>query len=378
MNNKNIKKFDLYVFLSTFARNLIEIFIPLILYKNGYNIKEVIIYYFVANFFSLIISYPCLKFVQKMGYKALSIVGIIAFSIMQLMLKNISYSMTYLVTLSFMFALYRRGYWFPRRYYNLTVIGEKDISLSYTIICIINQLGVIIATYIGAILLDFINMELLTTISITLFIISIIPLNSLEIKKKEKDVKKELLKEIKKIPFKDFYFFGAYSIHDVTKFLFRLYLAVYVKDTYQTVGLFNLCTSLATLIFAYSYGKKINNKKNFLCLSTILLILIYILKVNSTTYWLILISFIEGLVTKMYEISMNNDFYKLSKKFDYEIYNFIYEITQNLSRTVMLFALLLIPLNLKAMIYITLIFIAIGIGLDFDYLDKESRKLRRN
>lgn len=374
MNNKNTKKFDLYVFLSTFARNLIEIFIPLILYKNGYTIKEVIIYYFFANLFSLIISMYCLKFAQKWGYKTLSFVGIVAFAIMQIMLKNISYSMTYLIILSFMFALYRRGYWFPRRYYNLTVIGEKDISLSYTIICIINQLGVIIATYIGSILLDFINMDALTVISITLFVISIIPLNSFETKESEKGKKTELLKEMKKIPFKDFYLFGAYAIHDVTKFLFPLYLAVYVKNTYQTVGLLNLCSSIATLIFAYSYGKKINNKKNFLRLSSILLILVYILKANTTTSWLILISFAEGLVTKMYEISVNNDFYKLSKKFDYESYNFIYEINQNLSRTLMVTILLLVPTNLKLMIYITLIFIAIGITMNFDYLEKENNK----
>ena len=42
--DENIKKFDLYVFLSTFARNLIEVFIPMILYKSGYTLKEVIIY----------------------------------------------------------------------------------------------------------------------------------------------------------------------------------------------------------------------------------------------------------------------------------------------------------------------------------------------
>lgn len=36
----NQKKFNLYVFLSTFSRNLIEVFIPLIIYKFGYSLKE--------------------------------------------------------------------------------------------------------------------------------------------------------------------------------------------------------------------------------------------------------------------------------------------------------------------------------------------------
>ena len=38
--NKNRKNFNIYVFLSTFARNLIELLIPIILYKFGYSLKE--------------------------------------------------------------------------------------------------------------------------------------------------------------------------------------------------------------------------------------------------------------------------------------------------------------------------------------------------
>ena len=59
-NGFESKKFGIYVFLSTFARNLIEVFIPIILYKYGYTIKEVILYYFVVNIVSLILSYPCI------------------------------------------------------------------------------------------------------------------------------------------------------------------------------------------------------------------------------------------------------------------------------------------------------------------------------
>ena len=45
--DNNQKKFGIYVFLSTFSRNLIEVFIPVILYKFGYELKEVIIYFYI-------------------------------------------------------------------------------------------------------------------------------------------------------------------------------------------------------------------------------------------------------------------------------------------------------------------------------------------
>lgn len=369
--NKNIKKFDLYVFLSTFARNLIEVFIPLILYKNGYSLKEVIVYYLFVNLFSLILSYPCLMFAKRFNYRILSFIGIVAFSFMQIMLNNINYSMVYILSIAFVFALYRRCYWFSRRYYNLNVIGKKDISVSYTIICIINQLGVIISAYVGSILLDFINIKTVTVTSISLFVISIIPLFSVELKENKEHKEINLIKTMKNISFGNLYLFGSYELLNVIKFLFPLYLAIYVKDTYQTVGILNLITNLATLIFAYMYGKKINNNKNFLGLSIVLVVLIYIFKANTTTYWLILISFLEGVFTKMYEISINKEFYKLSKKFDYESYNLAYEFTQNFSRTIVTLLILLITNNLKVMIYIILLFMAIGIAIDFNCLDKK-------
>ena len=47
--DSNQKKFNLYVFLSTFSRNLIEVFIPIILYKFGYSLKEVVFYFLIFS-----------------------------------------------------------------------------------------------------------------------------------------------------------------------------------------------------------------------------------------------------------------------------------------------------------------------------------------
>ena len=366
---ENIKKFNIYVFLSTFSRNLIEVFIPLILYKNGYNLKDVMLYYFLVNVFSLILSYPCLVIAKKSNYKILSIIGIIAFSIMQIMLNSIKYSVLYIFVLSFLFALYRRGYWISRRYYNLNVMSNKNISVSYSIISIINQIGVITSAYIGSLILDFISIKVLTVISILLFLISILPLCFIKIKEKNVSKKMELLKTMKSISFQNLYIFGTYELLNVIKFLFPLYLVIYVKNTYQTVGILSLFTNLATLIFAYVYGKSINWKKSYLKLSIFLVVFVYLLKANNTSYWLVLISFLEGIFTKMYEISVNSEFYRLSKNFEYEKYNFAYEIIQNLIRSIVTFILLITVKDLKLMIYITLLIIATGIFLKNKHMD---------
>ena len=78
MNNR--KKFELYVFLSTFSRNLIEVFIPVILYKFGYELKEVILYFLISNVFSLILSYPLVLFSKKFNNKILTFIGMGSYS----------------------------------------------------------------------------------------------------------------------------------------------------------------------------------------------------------------------------------------------------------------------------------------------------------
>jgi len=365
----NQKNFNLFVFLSTFSRNLIEIFIPVILYKFGYSLNEVIFYYFLVNLISLLLSYPCVYFSKKFNNKLLCLIGIVFFVTTQFLLSNIFYSNLYIFILSFSFALYRRCYWLSRRYYNLNIIKKKDISLNYAIISIVNQIAVIVSSYIGSLFLDFLTLDVLTIISTVLFTISLIPLNNINVSKNNENSKLSLISTIKKIPFSNLYLFGSYELINVVKFLFPLYLFIYVKSNYQVVGVINLLTNLATIVFSYFYGKKINNSRNYLNLSIIFLVVTFILKVNFTSYILILIAFLEGIALKMCELSISKEFYSFSKNFDYFNYNLMYEFMQNSFRTIVVLILFLYGSNIEIMIYIVLIFIAIGVLLKFKQIE---------
>ena len=68
--DSNQRKFGIYVFLSTFSRNFIEVFIPIILYKYGYSLNEVLFYYFLVNFISLLLSYPFVYFQKNLIIKS--------------------------------------------------------------------------------------------------------------------------------------------------------------------------------------------------------------------------------------------------------------------------------------------------------------------
>lgn len=373
MNNR--KKFELYVFLSTFSRNLIEVFIPVILYKFGYELKEVILYFLISNVFSLILSYPLVLFSKKFNNKILTFIGIVAFVSLQILLANIRYSIYYIVIIAFLYALYRRGYWISRRYYNLNVMTKEKIGTTFSIISIVNNLGVILASYAGAIMLDYLNVITVTIISIIIFLLSIVPLTYMNFKHEKDEVKLEVIKTIKEIPLRNLYLFGSYELLNVVKCLFSLYIFIYVKNTYSTVGLFNLITNLSVLGFSYIYGKKIDEKQNLLKLSIVLVVITYLFKANTTYIALAIVSFLEGIFTKMHEISISKEFYTLSKKFEYNNYNLVYEIVQNSFRAISLLVIYILNIDLKIAIYWLLFIMLLGAFMKFKYIEKSDYKV---
>ena len=370
---ENQKKFNAYVFISTFARSLIETFIPLLLFKYGYSLKEVVLYFLIYNFIELIISYPLVYIATKKGNKVLAIFGFIGFVLTQIMLNRMYKGLSYLIIIGTLYAVYRAGYWLSRRYFNLKVIHKNNISSTYSVVTIVNQLALVFAGYIGSLFLDFIGTGVLTLIAIILYIISIIPLFMFKFEHDETntDVKINLFKTLKDVSFNNVYIFGSYEILNVIKFFFTLYLYIYVKNTYQTVGLFNLVTNVSVMLFAFYYGKKTDGKKNYLKLSIILTCLVYAIKANAVSILLVFISLIEGIAIKMYEISMNKEMYSLSKKFEYNNYNLMYEIVCKVFRFVVLFICYLFIDDLKMMIYLSILVILVGIFINIKKIRKK-------
>ena len=226
--DENKKYFDYYVFLSSFARNLIEVFIGTILYKAGFSLKNVILYYLLVNIFSLLLGLPCAKISKQYSNKVLSLIGILAFTGLQIKLNHIRIDYIYLLSNAFLFATYRRCYWIARRYYTLKVIDKKSIPKDYSITSIANQLSIIISAYIGSLLLEFISIKVLTIISILLFLISIIFLNKLKFEHENNQTKLDLVKTLKNIPISSIIHIGCFELQNVIKFLIPLYLYIYM------------------------------------------------------------------------------------------------------------------------------------------------------
>ena len=68
----------------------------------------------------------------------------------------------------------------------------------------------------------------------------------------------------------------------------------------------------------------------------------------------------------MYEQSFNKESLILSKNYDYQNYNFMYEMVQNVSRLIVVFVCYFFINDIRCMIYFTLCFVALGLFFKFN------------
>ena len=177
----DIKRFDTYVFGTTFARGLIEGFIPAILFKFGYDFQSIVLYYAIVNIFALSLCKPLVKVSMKYSPKALNHVSIVAFLLLQVLLSNMTHSIYYIILLAFMNSLHRRCYFIARRYYNISVVSKDNVGKEVGIINIVNQFASMMAGYAGAVMLDVMEVKILTILVGIIFFIFSLPLNKIVI-----------------------------------------------------------------------------------------------------------------------------------------------------------------------------------------------------
>ena len=363
-NNK--KNFNRYIFFSTFARQLVEVFIGTILFKAGFNLRSVLCYFLLVNVFSTLLAYPLTVLSKRYSNKLLTVMGIVNFILVQVALNYVMLNHIYLIILALLYSLYRRCYWLSRRYYTLQIIQKQNISKNYSWISIINQIAVLVSGYVGSLLLEYVNIHVITGISSLLLLMGLYCIFKLDFEYEMNDTKINLIETFKITHVGSIIHIGCFELQNTLQFLLPLYIIIYVKNTYTAVGLINLLAQLATIIFVYAYGSLIDKEKNYLKFSLIIFVISKILQVNSYGLTLFIITFITGLTSKMYEQSNSKEMLILSKNYEYHNYNLMYEITQNLFRTTAVAICVFFISDIRVMIYLVIGLISLPLLFKFN------------
>lgn len=350
---KNIKFYNIYMFISTFTRNIIDLYSVVYLYKLYPSVKTIIGIYSLIYFLGIFVSYLSIKLGNKVGYKYILIFSSIITSITFVVLNSTKIINTYIVSILLSLSIFT--YHPLKHYYGITLLNEKE-KLGTSLILI--YLASFFSSY-------FVIKDIKPIILIIITIIGIIPTLLIE-----KNIPKKIEYPKNILPSKiQFFIFDQFRI--LFLLLEPLYLYI-ISKTISYVGIFNIIITISSIIYLYliANNKNINIKKYY-CYLNILFVIFLLLKLNITNkIILLIIAFFEGIGIKTNELISTMNLYKIKnlKLSEKEGYLIISEIIFCSTRAIILFIFYLFNVSLVIMMYILLIGVFI---LSFQYSPSE-------
>ena len=329
-----LKKYNIYLFISTFTRNIIDVYSVIYLYKLGIPIENIILIYAIIFFLGTFISEATIRATTYLNHKYILIFSSLISTITFLIIKNNSH----LYLLPFLLSLSTYTYHPLRHYYGLKLLKNKK-HIGHTLILI--YLARFISSYIVATNIKPIYLAILS-------LISIIPILSL---KKELPIKPLSHKSLNIHKNKLSFF-----IFEQTRFLFVLLEPLYlylISYNISYVGYFNIIMLISSIICIYFLTNKINIYKNYKYINIIFtIILILKITINYPSI-LLIIAFFEGLGVKVNELISTINFYENTNNSNY--YLIFCEKFFCLIKTIFLCLIYLFNISLKVTLYLFII-----------------------
>ena len=324
----NIKKYNIFIMLSTIARNIVEVFSSVLLYKMGYTLKEILLFFTILYFIGGIISVIVIYFTKYINAKYILILSSIIFSISFYYMSIMNKTINNLIIFSIIYGVGCYSYHSLRHYFAIKSI-DKDKKKNIGSILIFSNIGLIIAPLLVGYITKKLSLIVLAILVIILSILAIIPLFRLDIKESNIPIKYQKIEKNKLL------FFILEQAKVINLSLQPLYLYLFINNKIEYVGIFNAIMGVSACIFIYLFVRKIDDNKYFKYLN-MLFCLILLLKLNITNkYLILLVGFFEGLGIKMFEIVSAENIYNINRDTNIKGYLILVEVIFCLTRSLL-------------------------------------------
>lgn len=362
----DLKKYNIFIFITSFAKLLVEIFIPLILYNMSFTIKEIILFLILKYSFCLLFI-PVGYFIgKKYSVSTLMILSSIIFSITYIYLSQINRNLTSLIILSILYSSYLMFYWLGRHAYGLSIIEDKKTTDNVSLYNIFTILGGLFSPFIGSYIIEKTSTLTLSTIVLVLMIISIIPLT--KIKKIKLNPNTQIKHIIKSFPKTNYIFNTLDQLRYILYTVLPLWIYINIKSKYSYIGILNIITGLGSIIYIYLLSKKMDkNKKDYLSLSLLIMGIIYLLKITITSNLAyLIITLLEGITKSSLDTITLRNTYVYQKNYCITSYIIFTEIINNIARTLFLIIFYIFNVPLKTMLLICILGIFLNVFVKYD------------
>lgn len=348
----NLKKYNIFITITTFTKLMIEVFIPLLLFNIGFKLNEILYFYLIQFITIFLTNIPITKIGQKITFKKLMIISSIIFSLTYFYINYLTHNMIKLIILSILNGLYLSTYWIGRHIYGISIIKEKKTTDNVSTYMIFGIIGSLPASYIGAFILEKYGYIVLSITILILSIISIFPLFKIKISERKNKIN---LKEIiTTFPKQNYLFLLFDQLKFLTILLFPLYIYINIKNELKYIAITNIIIGLSSILYILYLAKKMDkNKKDYLKPMLIIMLITLLIKLNikSSTLMLIII-FIEGISKTALDTIILRNTYSYKANYDNISYILFIEQLYSLFRIIILIIYLLIGINLKTILYI--------------------------
>lgn len=362
----DLKKYNIFIFITSFAKLLVEIFIPLILYNMSFTIKEIILFLILKYSFCLLFI-PVGYFIgKKYSVSTLMILSSIIFSITYIYLSQINKNLISLIILSILYSSYLMFYWLGRHMYGLSIIEDKKTTDNVSLYNIFTILGGLFSPFIGSYIIEKTSTLTLSTIVLILMIISIIPLT--KIKKIKLNSNTQIKHIIKSFPKTNYIFNTLDQLRYILYTVLPLWIYINIKSKYSYIGILNIITGLGSIIYIYLLSKKMDkNKKDYLSLSLLIMGIIYLLKITITSNLAyLIITLFEGITKSSLDTITLRNTYVYQKNYCITSYIIFTEIINNIARTLFLIIFYIFNVPLKTMLLICILGIFLNVFVKYD------------
>lgn len=362
----NLKKYNIFTFVTTFAKLLIEVFIPLILYNMNFTIKDIILFLIIKHALCTIFL-PITKLViKKKNTTFLMIISSILFTLSYIYLNFLTKNFFKLLIFTTLLSMYLTFYWVGRHTYALSIIEDKKATDNVSLYTIFTILGGLFSTYIGSILIEKTSYLFLSIIVLFLMLISIIPLTKIKSKKETNEIK--LINIITSFPKRNYIFTFLDQLRFVLVTIFPLYIYLNINKSYKYIGIINIVSGLGSIIYIYILKKLMDkNKSDYLSSSLLYLAITYTLKLfTKNNIIFLIIVFFEGIFRSVVDLITLRNTYVYSKNYTRLNYTIFTEGINNIGRVIILTLFYITNISLEKIILICILGILINIFIKYD------------
>lgn len=362
----NLKKYNIFTFITTFAKLLIEVFIPLILYNMNFTIKEIILFLIIKHALCTIFLPITKLIIKKKSTTFLMIISSILFTLSYIYLNFLTKNLFKLLIFTTLLSMYLTFYWVGRHTYALSIIEDKKATDNVSLYTIFTILGGLFSTYIGSILIEKTSYLFLSIIVLFLMLISIIPLTKIKSKKETNEIK--LITIITSFPKRNYIFTFLDQLRFVLVTIFPLYIYLNINKSYKYIGIINIVSGLGSIIYIYILKKLMDkNKSDYLSSSLLYLAITYTLKLlTKNNIIFLIIVFFEGIFRSVVDLITLRNTYVYSKNYTRLNYTIFTEGINNIGRVIILTLFYITNISLEKIILICILGILINIFIKYD------------